>query len=724
MTALFAILRRALVGLGVVLAASIVMPGWAAAAPAQVQPERGIWWNANQPGRGFFIDVNADTVALAGFLYDSAGNATWFIASGQLSGNALTADMKTYRDGQALTGLYRAPTAGPSLGTLTLQFSSAQSATLTWPGGTETLTRYGIGPNGTVVPSAHPDGPATGIWWNAGQSGRGFTLELQGESLLLGGYLYDGAGNPVWFISSAPYQAQTHGADFSTSTFTGAWQQYADGQAIGAPFRPARIADPNVGSYTFSSSWINGSGFLSLTLPDHTVIPLTKFFCDPAQTNAPRCPPPGTVAPPAPVSVAESGVAAIKVRAADPGVALLEETLTSIAQTGPVRRLTLLDNSGAPSGQYTAPAGWSLIDFAQHPSGEVSVVQASNTKVQLVRLDRAANVLSIFNLTDPQAPNDPFYDNGGVHDDSSMVPLFTRDAVRAAPVGESVVVALRTGRNAVVAYRFEFTHAGGYARAWRTLVEPGLSLFTFGIETGTFDTFDALKNTWQVYLDTDASGNVVVAVFGREFFGALFAAHADYFQQPLTALNGVLVTRLSPAGQRIGTTLVDTVQTGELHGLRLNGDDIGLVGRVFTERRGDGTGWDAYAAHVSLANGALSNYRVLDFNFGDVLFDIARLPDGRFLVAGASGYTQNPTGGSVSPQTAPVLAILTADGTQVQHLDVAAGARQNQVRTIATRGAHWVVGGMVNGPGTHSGDGDPGVIRADGFVREMDLGGL
>jgi hypothetical protein len=339
--------------------------------------------------------------------------------------------------------------------------------------------------------------------------------------------------------------------------------------------------------------------------------------------------------------------------------------------------------------------------------------------VSLVRLDRAAVPSGELALVDAQAPNDPFYDNGGVRDDGSMVPVFTRDAVRLAPIGENLCVGLRTGRNAVVAYRFDYARPGGYARAWRTLVEPGLSMFGVGITSGTFDTFGQLENHFHVHLDADASGNVAVAVVGKPGLVPLFAAHADYFHEPNTVQLGILASRLAPDGTRLGTTLIDTIQGSELHGVRLNGNDVALVGRVFSERRDDGSGWNAYVAHVDRASGALLAYRVVDLDRGEVLFDIAPLALGRFLVAGAAGYTQNPDGASISEQAAPLLAVLEADGTLRQRIGVAAGPRQNQLRSLASQGANWLVAGLVNGPGTHSGDGNPALIAADGFVREV-----
>jgi hypothetical protein len=111
-------------------------------------------------------------------------------------------------------------------------------------------------------------------------------------------------------------------------------------------------------------------------------------------------------------------------------------------------------------------------------------------------------------------------------------------------------------------------------------------------------------------------------------------------------------------------------------------------------------------------------YRVLDIDRGDVLFDVAALPSGRYLALGATGYTQNPSGASISEDAQPLLVLLNRDGSLAQKLGYSAGARQNQLTTIAPLNGSWLLGGMVNGPGTHSGDSNPALIVADGFLRE------
>lgn len=432
--------------------------------------------------------------------------------------------------------------------------------------------------------------------------------------------------------------------------------------------------------------------------------------------------------PPAgPLAFTETGMAVIKVRASTDGVTLMEEKAAPLTEIGPQRRITLLDAAGAVRARYSPPAGSSLVDFAQHASGEITVALATARTVTLVRLDRGAAPSFEFPLVDSQAPSDPYVILGdGVHDDTSMVPVLTRDAIRLAPTGQDggdLVVALRTGRNAVVAYRLAFATPGGtgYSVRWRTLVEPGVTMLAIGITSGTFDTFGQLENHLHVHVDADAAGNVAVAVAGKPESAPIFIAHGVWFHEaPVTAIqSGALVTRLAPDGQRIGTTPIDTTQVSELHGIRLHPNGVALVGRVFSEKRDDGTGWNAYVANVDASSGF---YRVLDIDAGDALFDIARADAGRYLAGGTTGYTQNPTGASVSEQSKPLLLLLEADGSVRQRIDVPAGARQNQVRSIWPRGGNWLVGSLVNGPGTHSGDANPALITADGAAREITVG--
>src|SRR5512144_3032144 len=87
-------------------------------------------------------------------------------------------------------------------------------------------------------------------------------------------------------------------------------------------------------------------------------------------TNNPTPTPP---APPAPLELSVPGKSVVKVRAVASGTTVMEERLQPLVHAGgPDRSLEIFDANGMPSGRYAPPAGFSLIDFAQHPAGEIT----------------------------------------------------------------------------------------------------------------------------------------------------------------------------------------------------------------------------------------------------------------------------------------------------------------------------------------------------------------
>jgi hypothetical protein len=428
----------------------------------------------------------------------------------------------------------------------------------------------------------------------------------------------------------------------------------------------------------------------------------------------------GEVAPAAgAVDISIAARTVTKVRAVGSNVAYLEERLNSIFEDGPQRSLALLKGAGVPMQPYAAPAGWSLVDFAMHPSGELSVVLTTSTQVRLVRLDHDGSLRSDQPFVDPAAATDPFFDYaGGLKDDESLQPALMHDAARLVPLGENLLLVLRTGRNATVAYRLDLDASSTYRRVWRTLVEPGASILAEGITSGTFDVFGQLQNHVRTFIDVDAAGVLAIGIVAAPMSSFVFRAHVDYFNEPIAATTGILLTRVATEdGRRLGSTVIDTRQRAELHGLRASSQGFALVGRVLSAVRSDGTGWDAFAASVA-QDGSLGSYQPVDVDRGDVLFDIAQLPSGRYLALGTTGYVQNPVGESISESAQPLLVLLGSDGSLIQRLSFPAGPRHNQLTSVARIDSGWLLGGMVNGPGTHSGDTDRTLLVADGFLRE------
>jgi len=419
------------------------------------------------------------------------------------------------------------------------------------------------------------------------------------------------------------------------------------------------------------------------------------------------------------VDISIAGQTITKARTTGNEVAFLEEQLNSIFEDGPRRSLALVNGSGEPIYPYTTPTGWSLVDFAIHPSGDLSLVLTTSKEVRLVRLDPNGTVRSDQQFVDPSAATDPFFDyTNSLKDDQALQPALMHDAARLASLGENLVLVLRTGRNAIVAYRLDPDASGAYHRAWRTLVEPGASVLGIGIYGGSFDVFGQLQNHLRVFIDVNIAGILAVGVVNLPLSNFTFRAHSDYFNEPIAASEGVLLTRVrTQDGHRLGSTVIDTQQLAELHGVRAISHGFALVGRVLSEVRTDGTGWDAFMASVA-PDGGLGSYHTVDVDRGDVLFDIAELPSGRYLALGTTGYVQNPAGASISESAQPLLVLLGSDGTLMQNLGFPAGPRHNQLTTVVPMNGSWLLGGMANGPGTHSGDADRALIVADGFLRE------
>jgi hypothetical protein len=231
-----------------------------------IVPQSGWWWNPAESGRGFAIETRNNNLFMAGYLYEGTGRATWYSSGGAMStSSSYAGTMKTYGNGQILSGSYMTPRETISLGAISVIFTDATHGTLTWPGGTTPIERFNIVSGGVNAPAA-TFLPETGWWWSPAESGRGFAIEIQNGVLFMGGYMYDAQGNPVWYASS--------GQMATTSTYQGKLAQWGGGQTLGGHYQPPMVINANVGDVVLNfSSPTDGS----LTLPDGRAITLTRF---------------------------------------------------------------------------------------------------------------------------------------------------------------------------------------------------------------------------------------------------------------------------------------------------------------------------------------------------------------------------------------------------------------------------------------------------------------
>jgi serine protease len=233
-----------------------------AALSALQVPETGWWWNPQESGRGFSIELRGNHLAMASFLYADTGGALWYLTAGPMSGGAsYDGQLLAFANGQTLTGAYVPNVLVGPVGNIHLSFSDASHGTLSWPGGAVPIERLSFAPGGGNVFR-----PETGWWWNEQENGRGFFLEIQGDTLTVAGYMYDDAGNPVWYLSA--------GVMTSPNLYQGAWVEYANGQTLTGAYQAPTVINANVG--LIAIQFIDTQNAV-MTLPDGRQIGITRF---------------------------------------------------------------------------------------------------------------------------------------------------------------------------------------------------------------------------------------------------------------------------------------------------------------------------------------------------------------------------------------------------------------------------------------------------------------
>ncbi len=221
-------------------------------------PHTGWWWNQAESGRGFFIEKRGDSLFMAGYYYEADGRSTWFTSSGAFTSNVFTGRATTLKNGQTLEGNYVAPQAGVDLGGITLTFTDASTATMVWPGGTTPITTFVFGGNGASTGE-------NGWWWNASESGRGYSIEVQGNSLFMVGFMYDAGGNPVWYLTSGPMQ--------TSAKYTGRLLVVRGGQTLTGAYK-APAGNTDIGSISIDFSAADQA---NMVLPSGKNVPITRF---------------------------------------------------------------------------------------------------------------------------------------------------------------------------------------------------------------------------------------------------------------------------------------------------------------------------------------------------------------------------------------------------------------------------------------------------------------
>lgn len=127
----------------------LIATGFAIASPARAfTPESGWWWNPDEPGYGFAIEVQDKFIFMAAYTYAASGSprpAKWYAAQGEMQryDTFQTATFYTAQNGTCLGCPFtQNQIAAENPGTIRIEFDTETTATLTWGGRTIPIERH------------------------------------------------------------------------------------------------------------------------------------------------------------------------------------------------------------------------------------------------------------------------------------------------------------------------------------------------------------------------------------------------------------------------------------------------------------------------------------------------------------------------------------------------------------------------------------------------------
>ncbi|MEP7070207.1 MAG: YncE family protein [Usitatibacter sp.] len=166
-------------------------------------PLSGIWCNPNESGWGINFTQRHGNIFAAWYTYDSAGNAKWYVASNcaMPTGSSSCSGTLYQVDGPRFFGVPFNPAAErvTAVGSLSVAFSGNSNATMSYTvnGQSRTVAIQRQVFNSGATP---PVTDFTDLWWNPNESGWGLAITQQYNIMFLAWYVYDGNGQPTWFV--------------------------------------------------------------------------------------------------------------------------------------------------------------------------------------------------------------------------------------------------------------------------------------------------------------------------------------------------------------------------------------------------------------------------------------------------------------------------------------------------------------------------------------------
>lgn len=231
----------------------------------------GVWWNPAQPGTGFMFEAQAPNGVATFFVFDESGRPVWYTASGPFSPAGtgkyvFSGVLQRYSDGQPLSSsTYRKPLSAPQ-GAIQIAFDGT-NAQVQLPGRTFGATKFFAPGQGAP---ARPTQPETGIYWNPSEDGRGYVIEVSGDTAIVGVFHYAADGFPTWNLVVG---------SLASGSLKAPLTGYTGGQTLSGSFKPP---SPVPATQELGIAF-NDPCSGELTLPGRGVIAVRRFAFGPYQ---------------------------------------------------------------------------------------------------------------------------------------------------------------------------------------------------------------------------------------------------------------------------------------------------------------------------------------------------------------------------------------------------------------------------------------------------------
>jgi hypothetical protein len=227
---------------------AVTVPGTSqcSAGPAAQSPGSltGLWWNANESGWGIHFTQRGPSIFAAWYTYDAAGKPKWYVVStctgftgtsGICNGPLFEVTGPNFFG----TGFNPANVHATNVGTVQVNFSGVNNATMTYTTGGQTRTVAIV-----RQPLASGTTPAavdyTDLWWNPDESGWGMAMAQQYGITFMAWYVYDATGKPMWYVATGAMSGSSATATLYRTT----------GPVFGPTFDPTAVQAFAVGTVT------------------------------------------------------------------------------------------------------------------------------------------------------------------------------------------------------------------------------------------------------------------------------------------------------------------------------------------------------------------------------------------------------------------------------------------------------------------------------------------